>query len=63
MHNLTVTGGRIDNCSAACHDSNMAAYNDDVTGAQTGEAADSGISSRISPSGRGHVALAHADLV
>lgn len=63
MHNLTVTRGRINNRSAACHDSDMAAYNDDITGTQTGKAADSRVSSRVSPSGRGHVALAHADLV
>lgn len=63
MHNLTVTRGRIDNRSAACHDSYMAAYNDDITGTQIRKAADPGISSRVSPSGRSHVALTHADLV
>lgn len=63
MHNLAVTGGSINNRSAACHDSDMAAYNDDITGAQVGEAADPGISSCISPSGRSHVTLAHTNLV
>ena len=51
MYNLTVTGGCVDDRSAACHDSYMAAYYDDITSSQTGEAADSGISSRISPTG------------
>lgn len=63
MYDLTVTRGRIDNRSAACHDSYMAAYNDDITGTQIREAADPGVSSRVSPSGRRHVALTHADLV
>ena len=63
MHNLTVTGGGINNRSAACHDSYMAAYNDDITGTQIRKAADPGVSSRVSPSGRSHVALTHADLV
>ena len=63
MYDLTVTRGCIDNRSAACHDSNMAAYNDDVTGAQVGEAADPGVSSCVSPAGRCHVTLTHADLV
>lgn len=63
MHNLAVTGGSINNRSAACHDSDMTAYYDDITGAQTGEAADPGVSSCISPSGRSHVTLAHTNLV
>ena len=63
MNDFTVTGGRINNRSAACHDSDMTAYYDDITGAQTGEAADSGVSSCISPSGRSHVTLAHTNLV
>lgn len=63
MYDLTVTRGRIDNRSAACHDSYMAAYNDDITGTQIREAADPGVSSRVSPSRRSHVALTHADLV
>lgn len=63
MHNLTVTGGGINNRSAACHDSYMAAYNDDITGTQIREAADPGVSSRVSPSGRSHVALTHANLI
>ena len=32
MNDFTVTGGRINNRSTACHDSYMAAYNDDITG-------------------------------
>lgn len=64
MHNLAVTGGSINNRSAACHDSDMTAYYDDITGAQTGEAADSGVSSCIfSIPGRSHVTLAHTNLV
>ena len=63
MNDFTVTGGGINNRSAACHDSDMTAYYDDITGAQTGEAADSGVSSCISPSGRSHVTLAHTNLV
>ena len=63
MNDFTVTRGRINNRSAACHDSYMAAYNDDITGTQIREAADPGVSSRVSPAGGCHVALTHADLV
>ena len=63
MNDFTVTGGRINNRSAACHDSYMAAYNDDITGTQIREAADPGVSSRVSPAGGCHVALTHANLV
>ena len=47
MNDFTVTGGRINNRSAACHDSYMAAYNDDITSTQIREAADPGVSSRF----------------
>lgn len=63
MHNLAVTGGSINNRSAACHDSDMAAYNNDITSTQIGETADSGVSAGTSPTRGGHITLTHANLI
>ena len=63
MNYLSVTGRSVDYGAAACNDAYVAAYHDDISRLESGDAVDLGIFSNAPPSGGGQITLSDAGLV